>query len=267
MSQIQTQPHDRTETTVGTTDEINDLGNAVEAVNGSVALSDQDLAQMDVAEAGSGQRVRRAFTMKNFLPSGDINKWVAANVVSKGVGTHVAVGRIYGVIAAAEAKETLWKSNRPGEGEKLIKSIALSGELQAENAFTGEIVTMDTVFLPMAAASRIARAIADQPRGARVQIDLDIGIESTGKAIPYEWTVTSYLSGHAERLLRSMRNSRRIGQAAPGVAERLAADRGMLEGRKEMTLEHETHTESGPGLRAYLDEGDGQKEKVSARRR
>lgn len=252
----QTQTRDRTETTVGTTDEIEDLDAATGTVNHEVALTDQNTMQADVPEAGAGVRIRRAFTMKNFLPAGDVNTWIAANVTSKGVGFHKMVGRIYGSVQAWEARETQWKSPRPGEGEKVIKSIALSGNLQAEHGETGEIITMDMVFLPMAFASQIARAMQSNP-GAAVEMDIDVGIESTGKAIPYEWTVTSYLSGRAERQLRQMRNSRRIGQAAPGVAARLAAERSpaVLEHDDRM-VERLAAGQDTAGLAALNAEGD-----------
>lgn len=221
MSQAQTGQAVR-----GSTDEVEELNAATENLNSQVALADRGMTEADTPEAGAGVRIRRAFTMKNFLPGGDVNTWIAANVISKGVGFHRMVGRIYGTVQAWEPRETLWKG-RPGEGEKTIKSIALSGNLQAENADTGEIVTMDMVFLPMAFAAQVSRAMEANP-GASVEMDVDVGIESTGKAIPYEWTVTSYLSGRAERQLRQLRNSRRIGQPAPGVAERMASERAPM---------------------------------------
>lgn len=233
MSQAQTETHAR-----ANTDEIEEMDRVAEAENTQIAKLDQQTT--DAPESGTGIRIRRAFTMKNFLPAGDVNTWIAANVISKGVGAHCMVGRIYGSVSAWEPRETQWKSNRPGEGEKTIKSIALSGNLQAEHAETGEIITMDMVFLPMAFASQVARALQSNP-GSAVEMDIDIGIESTGKAIPYEWTVTSYLSGRAERQLRQLRNSRRIGQAAPGVAERAALE------RQSLALEH-AQTIGGSGV-------------------
>lgn len=171
-------------------------------------------AEIDLPVQGEGVRVRRAFMMKNFLPdpsTGGVKQWIMQNVVSHGPGTHVSVGRIYGMVYESEPRETKQTANGV---EKSIKSVALSGDLEAVS-MAGEVSRFDMLFLPMAFAAQIHRAL--QSGANHVELDVDIGIAASGGNIPYEWTVTSYLSGKAERALGRMRAARQIGQPAKAV--------------------------------------------------
>jgi hypothetical protein len=50
---------------------------------------------------------------------------------------------------------------------------------------------------------------------------VDIGVEATGKTIPYEWTVTAYLEGKAENAIKALRDRRKpqLQIAAPGASK------------------------------------------------
>lgn len=209
MSQAQTKSRD---TMTMTEAEAEAAFAATDADQNAMVRVDAAAVDSDHAEVGEGTTIRRAFTMKNFLPATGYLDWIMKNVVGKGSGHHELVGRVYGMVYEAEKRTTRWKDK--GE-EKDIASIALSGDLQAQ-AKDGRTTTFDILFLPMAFATRIERALRNGAH--QVEIDVDIGIEATGKVIPYEWTVTSYLSGRAERALRNMANSRSIGQPAASVA-------------------------------------------------
>lgn len=205
-------------------EEAEGIAGLAERERDEVATRDMVAMSGDVeapAEAGAGVKIRRAFTMKNFLPNPPL-PWINQNVVARPVGTHVMVGRVYGIVYSCEDKQTKWN-------DKLIASIALAGDLQAQD-LQGRTTTFDLLFLPMAFASSVARALRGGAHS--VEIDVDIGLEATGKTIAYEWTVTSYLSGRAERALRNMANSRRIGGPAPQIAAqlRLAADDRTIDG-------------------------------------
>lgn len=152
---------------------------------------------------GDGVRVSRAFAMKNFLPDPD---WINKNVVANGRGSHVIVGRVYGLATKAEPRTVDWQG-------KVIQSVALHGAFQAESRLTGEVRSVNLLFLPMAFASQVEAALRMEGSPS-VEMDVDIGLEATGKPIPYEWTVTSYLEGRAERALRQLRGRRQIGQPA-----------------------------------------------------
>jgi hypothetical protein len=192
------------------TDEAEGLAAASEQERDLAIQTDQYAMEQTASE---GVLVRRAFTMKNFLPNTGYLEWITQNVVAKGAGSHVIIGRIFGMVYASEHKENKYQ-------DKVLKSIALSGDLQAQTT-DGKITTFDMLFLPMAFATRIDRAI--QAGAHSVELDVDIGIEATGKSIPYAYTVTSYLAGRAERVLRKMANSRRIGEAAPSAVRQIAA--------------------------------------------
>jgi hypothetical protein len=162
----------------------------------------------EVQQAADGTRVTRAFAMKNFVPSQD---WIMQNVVSKGKGHHELVGRVYGTIYRAESREVTWQ-------DKKIASVALYGVVQAQpKDETRNPVMVNMLFMPMAFAEQIQLAL--NAGAEKVEIDVDIGLEATGKTIPYEWTVTSYLEGYAERALRRIRQSRQIGRAAPAARQ------------------------------------------------
>jgi hypothetical protein len=168
-------------------------------------LSDNQIADTQSAndETATGVRARRVLTMKSFIV-GDHLEWIMRNVVGKGRGTHVSVGRLYGKAARTERNVTKW-SNK-GE-EKLLTSVRIEGMFEAIALLTGEVTQCTAVYLPLAFAEQIEMAVATNP-GAIIDIDVDIGVEATGKGIPFEWTVTSFINGAAERAMRAMRNRR-----------------------------------------------------------
>lgn len=144
-----------------------------------------------------GVRVQRVMTMNTFYPSID---WIMTEIVGKGVGTHVSVGRLYGKANATERQTNDYKG-------KQLQSVVVSGMFEAVTLSTGEITRCSRIYLPMSFAEQIEMALRANP-GALIDVDVDIGIEATGKSIPYTFTVTSYLEGQAERALRQMRMRR-----------------------------------------------------------
>jgi hypothetical protein len=155
-----------------------------------------------------GRRVRRVLMMKQLASP----EWIMQNVVAKGKGTHVLVGRIYGV-AHTTRKNVNDVNGRP------VESIAVSGSFEAQSK-EGELLNGATVYFPMAFAETIAAARA-QEGVSLVNVDVDIGVEATGKTIPYEWTVTAYLEGKAENAIKALRDRRKpqLQIAAPGASK------------------------------------------------
>lgn len=151
-------------------------------------------------ESNAGLRARRALMMKQFVPSPD---WIMQNVVAKGKGTKVTVGRVIGI--AHSVRRHVNDING-----RQVESIALGGIFEGETS-EGEVLAASTVYFPMAYAEMVAAAL-DQDGVKVVQVDADIGLEATGKTIPYEWTVTSYVEGEAMAVLSALRKRRGLGK-------------------------------------------------------
>lgn len=146
-----------------------------------------------------GVRARRAFMLKHFIPNAD---WINQNIVSKGAGTKAIIGRVFGVCFETMVTKTTQKDGRVSE------SVALKGAFQAEDYKTGEISEATTVYLPMAYAEKVAFMFKADPDLKAVEVDVDIGLEATGKTIPYEWVVIAYREGEAMAVLKRLRASR-----------------------------------------------------------
>ena len=148
--------------------------------------------------ATEGIRARRAFMPKLFLPSKD---WINKEVVARGQGTRATIGRVYGQCYEAQIKKQTLPDGKPSE------SIVLIGAFEAQNYISGELMSVSNAYLPMAYAERIKGVLNDETIKV-VEIDCDIGLEATGKTIPYEWVVTAFLEGKEMERLRKMRVSR-----------------------------------------------------------
>lgn len=185
---------------------------AMEAVTGAEAeyAAKGPVVPPGDAEAytSTGTRVSRAFGPKMLLPGGDAGRvWIAENVLTKPVGSIILLGRVFGVATSYEKRTNEWQG-------KQIASIAISGVFQAESK-DGEVWAVSQVFLPMAFAIQIAEAL--DMEGNRVQMDVDIGLSPTGKSIPYEWAIVTYLEGRAQRAVRAIAGQRKIGQPPANV--------------------------------------------------
>lgn len=152
-------------------------------------------------ESGSveteGIRARRAIMLKQFLPDPD---WINKNIVAGGKGTRGTIGRIYGLATGYERKANVLPDGSMSE------SIFVRGMFQSEGFLTGELGDASGVYFPMAYAEKIA-AVIDM--GVKtVEVDCDIGLEATGKTIPYEWVVIAFREGKEMDVLRRIRGTR-----------------------------------------------------------
>lgn len=148
---------------------------------------------------GTGMKIRKAFMLRMFLP--DTN-WIAREVIGKGKGTTVMLGRVFGICTSVEEKMNT-------VGDKVIPSISVRGIFQAENYHTGEVSESASVYLPGALAEKIASMFKADPQLKTVEIDTDIGVEATGKTIPYAWTATQWIDGDKQNPLARLRDSRK----------------------------------------------------------
>jgi len=156
-----------------------------------------------------GVRARRAFMLKQFIPNAD---WINQNIVAKGKGTQVTVGRIFGFVTGVSRKTNTLPDGLPSE------SIVCSGILQSENYLDGELAEASTVYLPMAYAEKIESTFKMFPTLRSIEIDCDIGLEATGKTIPYEWVVTAFREGEQMDVLKRLKQSRGRPATAPALA-------------------------------------------------
>lgn len=174
-------------------------------------MSEQTQAGEAQVPASEGVRARRAIMLKQFLP--DPN-WIMTNVVVGGKGTRATIGRIFGIITGYETK---W-NNIPGQDQP-VESIALRGMLQTENYITGELGEGTMVYLPAAYSEKVRAILAQGERKNEagevvgndvkaVEIDCDVGVEATGKTIPYEWVIVAFREGEEMAVLKRLRNTR-----------------------------------------------------------
>jgi hypothetical protein len=159
--------------------------------------------------ASTGVRARRAFMLKQFLPNND---WINVNVVAKGKGTKALVGRIYGIATGFEDK-----MNTLPDGS-VASSIAIKGVFESEGYIDGEVGRATAVYFPMAYAEQIKAAFQSDETIKVVEVDCDIGIEATGKTIPYEWVVIAFREGKEMDALKRLKSGRSRSPAAPALA-------------------------------------------------
>lgn len=145
----------------------------------------------------SGVRARRAIMLKQFVPNPD---WINQNIVAGGKGTRATLGRIYGIATGTSRKTNILPDGSVSE------SILVSGMFQSEGFLTGEMGEAAGVYFPMAYAEKIEACFA---MGVKtVEVDCDVGLEATGKTIPYEWVVIAYREGQEMDVLRRIRGTR-----------------------------------------------------------
>jgi hypothetical protein len=177
-------------------------GEPARPLDGEVTRLDPREAQAIEAD-DRGQRVGRIITTKDYLPRGDVQ--FTARLGMEPVGTQVILGSLVGVVNSTERKITQWQG-------KELESVWLNGEFEAIMAGTGEVKAAPTAILPKAFGLTIETALAGLKRNgaddAELTIDCDVGLESTGRPIPYEWIVIYYREGKAQKALRDARGRR-----------------------------------------------------------
>lgn len=201
MAKTETHAEDQTQEQVQAEAPVENLPSAlVEQVEGSTDSEDAP------ASSGEGIRARKAFMLKQMIPNPD---WINTNIVAKGKGTRVTVGRIFGVAMGYEDKV-----NTLPNGE-LSESIVLKGVFQSESYLTGELSEASNVYFPMAYAEKVKALFLANPDIKIIEVDTDIGLEATGKTIPYEWVISAFIEGEEMAVLKRLRTSRQRPATAP----------------------------------------------------
>lgn len=175
---------------------------ATETLPATVEQVDAETGEVTDAPAeavpSEGVRARRAFMLKQFVPNPD---WINTNIVAKGKGHKHTVGRIFGIATGFERKQNEVQG-------RIIESIAIKGVFQSDGYVTGEKGEASVVFFPMAYAEKLAALFESDASIKMIEVDTDIGIEATGKTIPYEWVVTAFVEGEEMAVLKRLRNAR-----------------------------------------------------------
>jgi hypothetical protein len=196
--------HDLSRLSAAPPSDLSDIGDDLKVSTHREAISERAM------EAVVGERVGRIITTKDFLPNGDLTFAVRLGVEPR--GTQVVLGALRGVVYSTERKKNLYK-------DKELESIWLNGSFEAVLRGTGEIKTAPTAILPFAFGLTIENtlraAAAGDDNPPELTIDCDIGLESTGRPIPYEWIVIYYREGKAHKALRDVRarSDARLGNA------------------------------------------------------
>jgi len=171
---------------------------------------EENRAETAPPQGTTGVRARRAIMMREFIPSQD---FVNKEVIAKGKGTLVILGRVFGFVTGVTEK-----AGKLPNGEPSV-SIVANGQFETENYQTGEISQASSVYLPAAAAEALKAQFAADPDVKVVEIDMDVGLEATGKTIPYAWYVANHVEGKEATPLRALKARR----GRPGNAIALSA--------------------------------------------
>jgi hypothetical protein len=186
-------------------------------------FTDQTITPEEMAPVDTvGQLIETFISPRDFASL----EWCHANVSSQPAGYHVVVGRIAGYATNGEERESGLRL-KPGE-KAPPPSFWARGQFEAVALATGEVKTAPWLILPRSAGELLKQAFAGGTN--HVLLDLEIGLQATGKAIPYRWTVRAYggASGEAQRIVAGIRARQEARAKAPRLARNGAA----------LTLEH-----------------------------
>jgi hypothetical protein len=152
----------------------------------------------------TGMRVDQSLVMPALLPvpRSQAVDWIMRNVVAHGAGTHICVGRVVGRALRAEWRETEWQG-------KTLRSVLLTGEFRMQSTVTDLVRQHADLWLPTGYAKQIEAALALDP-DSRPMFDVDIGLEATGRTIPYAWTVISHLRQRSSSALERLWAARTV---------------------------------------------------------
>lgn len=170
---------------------------------------EENRAETAAPEQSQGVRARRAIMMREFIPSQD---WVNKEVIAKGKGTVAVLGRVFGFVTGVTEK-----AGKLPNGEPSVSIIA-NGQFETENYLTGEVSQASAVYFPAAFSESLKAQFAADKAVEVIQVDTDIGLEATGKTIPYSWYVCNHVEGVEQTPLRALRGKRGRPANVPALA-------------------------------------------------
>jgi hypothetical protein len=169
----------------------------------------------DPGMTDDGLRIETFISPRTFVTQ----EWCLKNVASKDRGFHVAIGTIAGYATASERRESAMPV-KPGD-KPFPASVWIKGEFEATVHETGEVKSARWLILPRAAGELVEQAF--ESGAERAYLDLELGVQATGRSIPYAYTVTAFGSrdSEARRIVRAIRAK----QTARALARRDAVRR------------------------------------------
>lgn len=187
---------------------MTDNSNSNNGTTGAATTEDRDVRVIEPADVeqlgleagdGIGRRIETFISPRSFVTQ----EWCLQHVAAQPRGYHVPIGRIAGVATTCERVESR-APVKPGD-KPMPASVWIRGEFECAVLDTGEIKTASVLILPRAAGDLIEQAFA--LGGERILLDLELGVEATGRTIPYTYTVTAYGSRESEsqRMVRAIR--------------------------------------------------------------
>lgn len=167
--------------------------------NGKTVEENQAETAAPEAQGGSvGRRARSLFMMKNFADQDFINK----HVVAKGKGTKAMLGRVFGFVSSVSEKKGTLPNGEPSV------SVLLHGQFETESYIDGEVSSCSSVIFPNGFARDVQHTLASDDTIKVLEIDTDVGVEATGKSIPYAWIIVNHIEGQAVSPLKKLKAAR-----------------------------------------------------------
>ena len=167
-----------------------DLGYDTQGTDADAETAEKVLPKRQAATAQSVEYVAIGtedfISMANCVPSPD---WINQNVVAKGQGFKLPLARLVGSARLSRRKTNEVKGQQ-------LESVALEGSFMLTSFVTGEVTRAPVAYLPKMWARQVEALLEDikDDPNTKVRMDLTLGIQATGKTIPYRWTVTQHVA-------------------------------------------------------------------------
>lgn len=175
---------------------------------GDPAAVDAVLATAEAQGRDEGVRLDNVITPRTFISKDDIDVALGG----KPKGSTITIGHVAGYVRHSERREGMLP-----DGKTKVESIWLRGHFEATVYSTGEVRTAAWCILPRVMGEAIEGALQDGVDTA--VLDIELGVEKTGRNIPYAYTVTSYMENKAQAAISTIRMRHQKRLAAKGQAQ------------------------------------------------
>lgn len=138
----------------------------------------------DIPSDNIGRRIDALISPRSFVAMEQAQQLIAG----KPRGWNMPIGRIIGFATRGERRDSK-APVKPGEAP-LPPSFFIQGTFECTSLLDGTIRTAPWLILPRAAGDMLEAGF--QGGADRVLLDIELGLEATGRAIPYTYTVTAY---------------------------------------------------------------------------
>lgn len=166
----------------------------------TTTIAPDQVEGMDYQPDDVGTRIETFISPRTFIDKDAILPLIAG----KPRGFGVQLGRIAGYATSCERRENT-AGLKGQDGKPVPPSVWIKGEFEATILATGELRSARFLILPRAAGELIEEAFSAGAQ--RAFMDIELGLEATGRTIPYAYTVTAYGGRDSEsrRAVRAIR--------------------------------------------------------------